>query len=69
MMKSKIGWNEKFSGVQIYRKFYMEEKERSNGVLAICVAKPAAQPYVLLAYILSVSLFTSLLVLYVNLIY
>ncbi|XP_034685596.1 uncharacterized protein LOC117914382 isoform X3 [Vitis riparia] len=39
-------------GVQIYRKFYTKEKERSNGVLAICVAKPAAQPYIFLAYIL-----------------
>ncbi|KAL7176823.1 hypothetical protein ACSBR2_030213 [Camellia fascicularis] len=40
-------------GVEIYRKFYSEEKERSNGVLAICVTKPAAQPYISLASILS----------------
>ncbi|KAK9288552.1 hypothetical protein L1049_017011 [Liquidambar formosana] len=40
-------------GVQIYRNFYTEEKERSNGVLAICVAKPASQPYISLANLLS----------------
>ncbi|KAI8002429.1 hypothetical protein LOK49_LG08G02036 [Camellia lanceoleosa] len=40
-------------GVEIYQKFYSEEKERSNGVLAICVTKPAAQPYISLASILS----------------
>ncbi|XP_028111717.1 uncharacterized protein LOC114310016 isoform X4 [Camellia sinensis] len=40
-------------GVEIYRKFYSEEKERSNGVLAICVTKPAAQPCISLASILS----------------
>ncbi|KAI9193866.1 hypothetical protein LWI28_000857 [Acer negundo] len=40
-------------GVQIYRKFYVEEKERSNGVLAICVSKMPAQPYISLASILS----------------
>ncbi|XP_059654769.1 uncharacterized protein LOC132301528 isoform X3 [Cornus florida] len=39
-------------GVQIYRKFYTEEKERSNGVLAIRVTKPAAQLYIPLASIL-----------------
>ncbi|XP_011007395.1 PREDICTED: uncharacterized protein LOC105113079 isoform X2 [Populus euphratica] len=39
-------------GVQIYRKFYTEEKEMSNGVLAICVSKLAAQPYLSLASIL-----------------
>lgn len=43
------------SGVQIYRKFYVEEKERLNGVLAICVSKLATQPYITLATILSVS--------------
>ncbi|THG02278.1 hypothetical protein TEA_012249 [Camellia sinensis var. sinensis] len=43
-------------GVEIYRKFYSEEKERSNGVLAICVTKPAAQPCISLASILSVSM-------------
>ncbi|CAK7322659.1 unnamed protein product [Dovyalis caffra] len=40
-------------GVRVYRKFYTEEKERSNGVLAICVAKSADQPYISLARILS----------------
>ncbi|KAF5733908.1 hypothetical protein HS088_TW16G00349 [Tripterygium wilfordii] len=40
-------------GVQVYRNFYTEEKERSNGVLAICVAKCPSQPYFLLAEILS----------------
>ncbi|PSS24056.1 Zinc finger protein like [Actinidia chinensis var. chinensis] len=40
-------------GVQIYRKFYSEEKERSNGVLAIVVTKPAAQPFISLASMLS----------------
>ncbi|KAA3470638.1 ASCH domain-containing protein [Gossypium australe] len=42
-------------GVQVYRKFYTEEKEKTNGVAAICVAKMAAQPYLSLARILSVS--------------
>ncbi|XP_022722435.1 uncharacterized protein LOC111279695 isoform X2 [Durio zibethinus] len=41
-------------GVQIYRKFYTEEKERSNGVLAICVSNLVAQPSILLASLLSV---------------
>ncbi|KAK2641913.1 hypothetical protein Ddye_023676 [Dipteronia dyeriana] len=40
-------------GVQIYRKFYMEEKEKSNGVIAICVAKSSLQPHLHLARILS----------------
>ncbi|XP_020676855.2 uncharacterized protein LOC110095591 isoform X3 [Dendrobium catenatum] len=40
-------------GVQIYRKFYTEEKEKSNGVLAIHVLKPASQPYILLGNLLS----------------
>ncbi|KAJ6733925.1 ASCH DOMAIN PROTEIN putative ISOFORM 1-RELATED [Salix koriyanagi] len=39
-------------GVEIYRKFYTEEKEKSNGVLAVCVSKLAAQPYLSLASIL-----------------
>ncbi|XP_059632424.1 uncharacterized protein LOC132275059 [Cornus florida] len=39
-------------GVRIYQKFYTEEKERSNGVLAIHVTKPAAQLYISLASIL-----------------
>uniref|UniRef100_A0A804IE70 ASCH domain-containing protein n=1 Tax=Musa acuminata subsp. malaccensis TaxID=214687 RepID=A0A804IE70_MUSAM len=41
-------------GVQIYRKFYTEEKEMSNGVLAISVSKPTTQPYDSLAKLLSV---------------
>ncbi|KAL8479495.1 hypothetical protein ACS0TY_026407 [Phlomoides rotata] len=40
-------------GVQVYRNFYSEEKERSNGVLAICVQVPAAQLYLIMASILS----------------
>lgn len=40
-------------GVQIYRKFYTEEKEKSSGVLAICISKVASQPYAYLAAILS----------------
>ncbi|KAG7575826.1 ASCH domain [Arabidopsis thaliana x Arabidopsis arenosa] len=36
-------------GVQVYRNFYSEEKERMNGVVAIRVAKPANQPYAALA--------------------
>ncbi|PON63555.1 ASCH domain containing protein [Parasponia andersonii] len=39
-------------GVQLYRKFYTEEKEKSSGVLAICVSKVAPQPYFYLASIL-----------------
>ncbi|XP_031090821.1 uncharacterized protein LOC115995809 isoform X1 [Ipomoea triloba] len=41
-------------GVQVYRNFYSEEKERSNGVLAICVTKPVSQPYLSMASIISV---------------
>ncbi|KAL0456357.1 UNVERIFIED_CONTAM: hypothetical protein Slati_0974900 [Sesamum latifolium] len=41
------------SGVQIYRRFYSEEEERSNGVLAICVSIPTSQLYVIMASILS----------------
>lgn len=40
-------------GVQVYRKFYTEEKEKSNGVLAISVAKLPQQPYLSLARIIS----------------
>nr|XP_009617597.1 uncharacterized protein LOC104109909 isoform X2 [Nicotiana tomentosiformis]XP_016459516.1 PREDICTED: uncharacterized protein LOC107783064 isoform X2 [Nicotiana tabacum] len=40
-------------GVQVYRKFYSEEKERSNGVLAICVEKPVSQPSICLGSMLS----------------
>ncbi|EYU41059.1 hypothetical protein MIMGU_mgv1a018485mg [Erythranthe guttata] len=39
--------------VEIYRNFYSEEKERSNGVIAICVTKPTSQLYVIMASILS----------------
>lgn len=45
-----------FSGVQTYRKFYSEEKEKLNGVLAIVVAKPSVQPFISLAGMLSVSM-------------
>ncbi|XP_015583632.1 uncharacterized protein LOC8284754 isoform X2 [Ricinus communis] len=40
-------------GVEVYRKFYTEEKEMSNGVLAICVSKSPYQPYLSLARMLS----------------
>ncbi|KAH6770337.1 hypothetical protein C2S52_015140 [Perilla frutescens var. hirtella] len=40
-------------GVQIYRNFYSEEKERSNGVLAIYVRIPTSQLCVIMASILS----------------
>ncbi|KAJ0091911.1 hypothetical protein Patl1_26503 [Pistacia atlantica] len=40
-------------GIQVYRKFYTEEKEKSNGVLAICVAKWPVQPFFHMARILS----------------
>ncbi|CAH9122457.1 unnamed protein product [Cuscuta epithymum] len=40
-------------GVQVYRNFYSEEKEMSNGVLAICVKKPMWQPYLSMASIIS----------------
>ncbi|KAI3700334.1 hypothetical protein L2E82_44960 [Cichorium intybus] len=39
-------------GVQIYRRFYSEEKEKSNGVLAIFLIKPESQLYDHLAEIL-----------------
>lgn len=39
-------------GVQVYRKFYTEEKEKSNGVLAICVLRSEAQPYISMASII-----------------
>ncbi|KZV34809.1 hypothetical protein F511_00711 [Dorcoceras hygrometricum] len=39
-------------GVKIYRAFYSEEKESSNGVLAICVRIPTSQPYLTVASIL-----------------
>ncbi|XP_060171839.1 uncharacterized protein LOC132603001 isoform X2 [Lycium barbarum] len=40
-------------GVQVYRKFYSEEKERSNGVLAIGVKKLVSQPSIYLGSMLS----------------
>ncbi|KAK4406262.1 hypothetical protein Sango_0632700 [Sesamum angolense] len=40
-------------GVQFYRSFYSEEKERSNGVLALCLSIPTSQLYVIMASILS----------------
>ncbi|GAV90609.1 ASCH domain-containing protein [Cephalotus follicularis] len=40
-------------GVQVYRKFYTEQKEKSNGVLGIRVVKSAVQPYICLGIILS----------------
>ncbi|CAH9101411.1 unnamed protein product [Cuscuta europaea] len=41
-------------GIQVYRNFYSEEKEMSNGVLAICIKKPMWQPYLAMASIISV---------------
>ncbi|XP_049411975.1 uncharacterized protein LOC125874970 isoform X2 [Solanum stenotomum] len=40
-------------GVQVYRRFYSEEKERSNGVLAISVKKLVSQPSIDLSSMLS----------------
>ncbi|KAH1097439.1 hypothetical protein J1N35_014360 [Gossypium stocksii] len=40
-------------GLQTYRKFYTDEEERSNGVIAICVSNLVAQPAISLASILS----------------
>ncbi|KAL5712474.1 hypothetical protein ACHQM5_014644 [Ranunculus cassubicifolius] len=40
-------------GVQIYRKFYTEEKEKLNGVVAIDVSKPDSQPIITMASIIS----------------
>lgn len=40
-------------GVQVYRRFYSEEKERSNGVLAISVKKLVSQPSINLSSMLS----------------
>lgn len=51
------------SGVQVYRKFYSEEKERSNGVLAISVKKLVSQPSIDLSSMLSVSMLLALLIL------
>lgn len=54
------GVNTIAEGVRVYWKFYTEEKERSNGVLAICAAKSAAQPYISLATISSLWVFSLL---------
>ncbi|GAU21965.1 hypothetical protein TSUD_111060 [Trifolium subterraneum] len=40
-------------GVKIYRRFYTEEKEQENGVLAITVSKFPVQPYTSLASLFS----------------
>ncbi|CAL0324059.1 unnamed protein product [Lupinus luteus] len=40
-------------GVKVYRRFYTEEKEQENGVLAIIVSKVALQPYISLANLFS----------------
>ncbi|CAJ2661035.1 unnamed protein product [Trifolium pratense] len=40
-------------GVKIYRRFYTEEKEQTNGVLAITVSKLPVQPYTSLASLFS----------------
>ncbi|KAJ7947475.1 RNA-binding ASCH domain protein [Quillaja saponaria] len=40
-------------GVKIYRRFYTEEQEQSNGVLAIGVSKVALQPFISLARLFS----------------
>ncbi|KAL6214812.1 hypothetical protein ACLB2K_014244 [Fragaria x ananassa] len=40
-------------GVQVYRRFYTEEIERSNGVIAICIEKLPAQVYMYFAKLLS----------------
>lgn len=55
--------NMQISGVQVYRKFYSEEKERSNGVLAISVKKLVSQPSIDLGSMLSVSMLSALLIL------
>ncbi|KAK3414473.1 hypothetical protein EUGRSUZ_H00340 [Eucalyptus grandis] len=47
------GVNSIDEGVQVYRKFYPEEKEKSNGVLAIGVSRSVDQPYISLARIIS----------------
>ncbi|XP_050255768.1 uncharacterized protein LOC126701599 isoform X7 [Quercus robur] len=41
-------------GIQIYRNFYTEEREKTNGVLAIRILKVDVQPYACLATLLSV---------------
>ncbi|XP_021752381.1 uncharacterized protein LOC110717901 isoform X1 [Chenopodium quinoa] len=40
-------------GEKVYRNFYTKEKEQSNGVLAICVGRPASQPYTVLSDVIT----------------
>jgi len=40
-------------GVQVYRRFYSEEKEKSGGVLAIVVSRVLAQPYIFMSDMLT----------------
>nr|GMD96709.1 uncharacterized protein LOC109179562 [Ipomoea batatas] len=40
-------------GVKVLRNLYSEEKEKLNGVLAICVTKPVLQPYLSMASMIS----------------
>ncbi|KAL6208485.1 hypothetical protein ACLB2K_019434 [Fragaria x ananassa] len=40
-------------GLQVYRRFYTEEIERSNGVIAICIEELSAQVYMCFAKLLS----------------
>ncbi|OIW03756.1 hypothetical protein TanjilG_30032 [Lupinus angustifolius] len=40
-------------GLEVYRRFYTEEKELANGVLAIIVSKVAFQPYIPLVNLFS----------------
>ncbi|KAK4761172.1 hypothetical protein SAY87_006065 [Trapa incisa] len=47
------GVNSVEEGVQIYRRFYTEEKEMRNGVLAIDILRSFPQPYISLSQILS----------------
>lgn len=40
-------------GVQVYRRFYSEVKEKSGGVLAIVVSKALVQPYIVMSDMLT----------------
>uniref|UniRef100_A0A1D1Z4C7 Homeobox protein SIX5 n=1 Tax=Anthurium amnicola TaxID=1678845 RepID=A0A1D1Z4C7_9ARAE len=40
-------------GVRIYRNFYTEEREKSNGVLAISLSRLDSQPYISMSALLS----------------
>ena len=44
-------------GVKIYRKFYSEEKEKSNGVVGISISRPVFQPSTAMGSVLSVRYF------------